>query len=247
METSSRTSQRRARQRLNAAALAGRGEHHRAKRLIDCLLEDERKEVTGYRTWSCQHRYCLFCCWRYSQRLTRKYVRKIERLMSADSRLCFVTLTIPNTSSLSPELYKWLSTNLKRLMRRHPFKGRMVAVVSRIENDFNSDSQDFRVHIHMILIYRQCIPQNEMADAWRDLVNPQLNDYALSDVPGREGIPCVVWIKKITPEAIERTLNYMFKFAPFKDADAFAEYDCAVRNVRLVQTFGALRGRIRKA
>ena len=246
MDTSSSRAERRARQRLNAAALASRGEHHRAKRLIDCLLEDERKEVTGYRTWSCQHRYCLFCCWRYSQRLTRKNVRKIERLMGANSRLCFVTLTIPNTPSLSPELYKWLSTNLKKLMRRYPFKDRVIGAIARIETDFNSISQDFHVHIHMIIIYRQCIPQNEIVEAWRNLIHPQLNDYALSDVPGREGSPCVVWIKKIAPEAIKQTLNYMFKFAPFKDADAFAEYDCAVRNVRLVQTFRALRGRIRR-
>ena len=247
MDRSSRTSQRRARQQLNAAALASRGEHHRAKRLIDCLLEDERKEVTGYRTWSCQHRYCLFCCRRYSQRLVRKNVRKIERLMGTDSILCSLTLTVPNTPSISPRLYKWLSTNLKGLMRRYPFKGCVLGAVARIETDYNSDSQDFHPHIHAILICRQYIPQRKIAEAWRDLINPQLSNYEPPDTPGREGSPCVVWIKKIAPEAIERTLDYMFKFAPFKDAEIFAEYDCAVRNVRLVQTFGALRGRIRRA
>jgi hypothetical protein len=247
MVTSSRTVERRANQRLNAAALTARGEHHRAKGLIHCVLEDERREVTGYRTWRCQQRHCLFCCRRYSQRLTRKYARKIERLMGNDYRVSLLTLTVPNTPSLSPKLYKWLAINLKRLLRRHPFIGRVVGAVARIETDFNSDSQDFHPHIHVILIYKQCISQREIAEAWRDLTSPQPNDYALSDVPGCVSQPCIVWIEKIAPEAIREKVGYLFKFKPFKDAEAFAEYDCAVRNVRLVQTYGALRGRFRKA
>jgi hypothetical protein len=174
-------------------------------------------------------------------------MRKIDRLMCDDYRISFLTLTIPNTLSLSPELYKGLAMNIKRLLRRYPFKGRVVGAVARIETDFNSDSQDFHVHIHMILIYRKCIPQREIEDAWRGLIGPQLNCYAISDVPGRESVPCIVWIEKIKAEAIRRQVGYLFKFKPFKDAEAFAEYDCAVKNVRLIQTYGALRGRIRKA
>lgn len=238
--------ERRKRQLQNAAALIARGKTHRAQGLIRCVQEDEKREATGYRTWRCQNRNCLFCCGRYSQRLTRKCMRKMGRVMGDGYRLSFLTLTIPNTLSLNPHLYKWLGMNLKRLMARSPFKGRVVGAIARIETDFNPDSQDFHPHIHIILIYKQCIPQREIAEAWRDLINPQVNEYVPSDAPGREGRPCVVRIKKIKPEEIRRTVAYLFKSKPFEDADAFAEYDCAVRNVRLIQTYGALRGRRRR-
>jgi len=241
MKNVSSSHKHRTSQRLYAAALTARGEHHRAKRLVDCVLHDERKEVTGYRVWRCQHRNCLFCYWRYWQRFIRKYARKIERLMGVDPRLCFLTLTIPNTPSLNPKLYRWLAANLKKLMRRYPFKDNVVWAVSRIETDFNSQSQDFHVHIHMILICNQYIPQKAIAIVWRDVLGPQPN--TLSDVPGRESAPCIVHIEKIKPESIKDTVSYLFKYRPIKEAEAFAEYECAVKNVRLVQSFGALRGK----
>ena len=245
MAISLRTSERRTSQRLYAAALTARGEHYRAKRLVDCVLQDERKEATGYRVWRCQHRNCLFCCRKYWRRFAYKYNRKIERHLDADPRLCFLTLTIPNTPSLSPKLYRWLAANLKKLMRRYPFKDNVIWAIARIETDFNSRSQDFHVHIHIILICKQYIPQREIAKTWRDLLGPQPN--TLSDVPGRDGTPCIVHIEKIKPESIKDTVNYLFKYRPIKEAEAFAEYECAVKNVRLVQSFGALRGRNGKA
>ena|SRR5215213_1187598 len=231
----------------NATALIARGKNHRARGLVRCVQEDERIEATGYRTWRCQNRNCLFCCGRYSRKFTGRYMRKIGKLLRDGYRLSFLTLTIPNTLSINPQLYKWLGMNLKRLMARSLFKGRVVGAIARIETDFNADSQDFHPHIHIILIYTQCIPQREIAEAWRDLIEPQLNEYAPSDVPGHEGGACVVWIEKIKPEEIKKTVAYLFRFKPFEDAEAFAEYDCAVRNIRLIQTYGALRGRKRRA
>jgi hypothetical protein len=246
MATASRKSERRAEQRLNAAALIARGMDHRAKRLIACVLQDEKREETGYRTWKCQQRHCLFCGWRHWKRLRFKYSRRIERLMRADYRLSLLTLTIPNVLSLNPGIYRFLSINLKKLLRKYLLQGRVIGAVARIETDFNSDSQDFHVHIHAILIYRRCIPQEEIAEAWRNLMSLMLIDYVPSDIPGRESSSCFVWIEKVEPEEIRETVRYLFKFDPIKGAEAFAEYDCAVRNVRLVQAYGALRGRIKK-
>lgn len=175
----------------------------------------------------------------------REYARKIGRLIGVDPRLFFLTLTIPNTPSLSPKVYKWLAANLKKLMRRYPFKDNVVWAVARIETDFNSQSQDFHVHIHMILVCNQYIPQKDIAVVWRDLLGPQPN--TLSDVLGRDSAPCIVHIKKIKPESIRKVVSYLFKYRPIKEAEAFAEYECAVKNVRLVQSFGALRGRHGKA
>jgi hypothetical protein len=247
MGKASSRSDRRALQRLNAAALTVRGRHQRAKRLVDCVLQDEKKEATGYRTWRCQHRNCLFCCWKYWRGFIENYLRKINKLTGNDYRLSFLTLTIPNVLSLSPDLYRELAANLKKMMRRYPFKCRVVGAVARIETDYNSHSQDFHIHIHIILIYSQCIPQKEIVEAWSDVMGPQPSVYELSDVPGRESKPCVVWIEKIKPGTLRRTVRYVFKFEPFEEAEAFAEYDCAVRNVRLVQSFGALFERNRKA
>lgn len=238
MATASRTSERRARQRLNVAALIARGEHYRAKRLLDCVLQDEKKEATGYRTWSCQHRNCLFCGWKHSQRFSRRYVRKVGRNISNADRLSLLTLTIPNVLSLSPQLYKWLAVCVKRLLRRDLFRDRVIAAIVVIETIYNPDSQDFHVHIHAILVYEQCIPQKETVEAWRSLTASPPDGLTLSDAPER-----VVWIRKINPKSIRQTVGYLFKFKPIEDAEAFAEYDCAVKNVRLVQSFGALRGR----
>lgn len=171
-----------------------------------------------------------------------KFTREIERYLGDGYRMSFGTFTVPNTPSLSREQYKWLSKKLRRLLRRRPFKGRVFAAVAVIESDFNSDSQDWHVHIHIILIYDLCIPQREIEDAWRDLVNSEFN-YVQSDVPGRVNPPCIVWIKKVELEDLRQTVNYLFKPQTFDNADAFAEYDCAVRNIRLVHSYGALRGR----
>jgi hypothetical protein len=240
-------SDRRAQQRLYAAALTARGKQYRAKRLVDCVLQDEKKEATGYRTWRCQHRNCLFCCWKYWRGFIENYLRKINKITHNNYRLSLLTLTIPNVPSLSPELYRELAANLKKLMRRYPFKGRVVGAVARIETDFNPHSQDFHIHIHIILIYSQCLPQEEIAEAWRDVMGQLPNVYELSDAPCQASKPCVVWIEKIKPGTLRRTVRYIFKFEPFKDAEAFAEYDCAVRSVRLVQSFGTLFERNRKA
>jgi hypothetical protein len=238
MATASRTSERRARQRLNAAALIARGEQHRARRLLDCVLQDEKKEATGYRTWSCQHRNCLFCGWKHSKRLSCSKLRRTEKILANGHRGSLLTLTIPNVLSLSPLLYRWLAACFKRLLRRDLFRERVIGAIVIIETVFNPASQDFHVHIHAILVYKQCISQKETVEAWRSLTASPPDGLILSDALER-----VVWIKKINLKSIKQTVGYLFKFKPIEDAGAYAEYDCAVKNVRLVQTFGALRGR----
>lgn len=159
MATALCTSERRTRQRLHAAALSARGEHNCAKRLLDCALQDEKKEATGFRTWRCGHRHCLFCGRKYSKRLTRHYGLRSEELMANGYRLSFLTLTTPNVHWLTPQLYRWLFDCFKGLMCRDPFRWRVDGAIIVIETDFNPDSQDFHPHIHGILSYQQCIPQ----------------------------------------------------------------------------------------
>jgi hypothetical protein len=240
MATTSRKSERRARQRLNAAALMARGEERRAQRLLDCVLQDERKEMTGYRTWSCQHRNCHYCGWKNSQKSSRRYVRKVEKTISSDDRLSFLTLTIPNVLAPSPQIYRWLSGCFKNLLHRDPFRGCVVGALVVIETVFNPDSQTYHIHLHAILIYTKCISQKEIAKAWHALTVSPPDGLDLPDAPGR-----VAWIKKIDPKTIRQMVSYLFKFKPIEDAEAYAEYDCAVKNVRLVQTYGAMRGRWR--
>lgn len=238
MATASRTSERRAIQRLHAAALTARGEHYRAERLLDCVLQDERKEATGYRTWSCEHRNCLFCGWKYSKSFIQRYGLRSENLMANGYRLSFLTLTIPNVLWLTPELYNWLPACFKKLMRRDPFRGRVVGAIIVTETDFNSDSQDFHVHIHGILSYQQCPPKEEIEEAWCDLTA-----LPPDGVPPLESPERIVWINKIEQDSIKKTVGYLFKFKPIEDAEAFAEYVCVVENIRLVHSYGVLRKR----
>lgn len=236
MVTASRTSERRARQQLHAAALAARGEHYRAKQLLDCALEDEIKGATGYRTWRCQQRTCLICGWRYSKRLIRLYGSMSENLLAKGFRLSFLTLTIPNVVWLKPNLYRWLSASFKKLRHRELFRDRVNGAISIIETDFYPDSQEYHVHIHGLLSYQQCIPQEELAEAWSKLTALPPDGFPVTDAPER-----VVDIRKVDPESIKEVLDYMFKFNPIEDPEAFAEYDCAVRNVRLVNAYGIMR------
>src|SRR4051812_41580865 len=106
MDTASRTFERRTRQRMNAATLAARGEPYHAKRLLDCVLQDEQREAIGYRTWHCQQRNCLYCGRKYWKRRIRPYRPTLENLMAISYPLSFLTLTIPNVPWLNPQLYK---------------------------------------------------------------------------------------------------------------------------------------------
>jgi hypothetical protein len=162
--------------------------------------------------------------------------------MANGYRLSFLTLTIPNVLWLTPQLYIWLSDCFKKLMRRDPFKNRLNGAIIVIETDFNPYPQDFHVHIHGIFSYEECIPQEELELVWRKLTAILPEGFPVTGSPKR-----IVWIKKIEPKSIWSTTGYLFKFRPIEDAVAFAEYDCAIENVRLVRAYGAMRGGSRKA
>jgi hypothetical protein len=159
--------------------------------------------------------------------------------MDEEYRLSFLTLTIPNAPWLKPELYRWMSACFKKLRRRDPFRNRVDGAITVIETDFNPHSQDFHPHIHSILSYQRCPPQDEIEEAWSELTAIPPDGFPPPDATER-----VVWIKRIDPDSIKQCVDYTFKFNPIEDAEAFAEYCCAVENIRLVNAYGTLRGGI---
>jgi hypothetical protein len=122
-------------------------------------------------------------------------------------------------------------------MRRYPFRDRVNGTITVIETDYNQYSADFHVHIHGIISYEECIPQEEIETVWRKLTAIPPEGFPVTDPPER-----IVWIKKIESKSIWSTVGYLFKFRPIEDAEAFAEYDCAIDRVRLIRTYGAMRG-----
>jgi hypothetical protein len=140
----------------------------------------------------------------------------------------------------------------RKLLRRYPFKGRAIGSIARVEVDYNADTQEFHIHIHAILVYKQCIPQEEIKVAWFKLTK-QVADYIeLRDSPNKSDTPRSVWIDKIEVDdenvfrgdsAIGDALGYISKFRPFNDPEAFAQFECSAKGFRFVRAYGALYGK----
>jgi Replication protein. len=250
MVTASRAAKRR-RQRQNADALKEYGAADLARRFDRCASENERRQKGEFSTWRCQHRHCEFCARIYSQKTIWKYEPKLARLVLVGYRLCLLTLTIRNSFAINLRQLEWLFMNYRKLQRRHPFKGRVIGSIARIEVDYNPDTQEFHVHIHAILVYQQCVPQEEIKAAWFHLTKQEADYIELKDSPSQADIPRSVWIDKIEAEnenafgedlAIRNALGYVSKFRPFSDSEAFAQYECTARGFRLIRAYGALYG-----
>ncbi len=212
------------------------------------------KPVQGvYPLFRCQLRVCEFCYWRESKRVQKRYSNKLYDCVNAGFRLAILTLTIPNVTLISGRDYDLLFHKLKKLFQHDHVKIYIIGGLAKIETTYNADRQEFHPHIHIIIVYKACISQKKIRSIWIALT-ADMQDYELSDMPMPQVRNRSVWIKKIkfnksSPvsirSAIKRALNYICKFNPIADPQAFANIYLATKGKRLFRAYGELRRPLR--
>ena len=217
-------------------------------------MEDCKTVDRVYPQFRCQLRVCEFCYWRESKRIYKRYANKLHDYVDGGFRLAILTLTIPNLSHISSQDYDRLFQKLKKLFQDNGVKIYLIGGLAKIETTYNADRQEFHPHIHIIIVYTDCISQKEIKPIWEALT-AATDDYELSDTPLHHSSKRSVRFEEIEfnendpasiSRAIKKVLNYICKFNPIADPDAFASIYCATKGKRLIRAYGGLRNRLRR-
>jgi hypothetical protein len=252
--------QRSRRQQQNAAALFNLGKNRTAERLIKCALEREKMASCKSRQntpllFPCGLRYCEFCFWRESRRARKQYLLRFLDCVDGGLRIAILTLTVPNVLTLNSEFYGRLFERLKELLNLAYVRRYIYGGVAKIETTYNADRQEFHPHFHVLIVYKACIPQKKIKALWGTLT-VDLENFELSDFPACTVSSRSVWIKKINcdsskpksvREAVRDSLNYLCKFNPIPNPEAFASLYCATKGKRLIRAYGVLRKGFRES
>lgn len=216
-------------------------------------MESTKPQQNASYLFHCQLRHCEFCNWRELKRVHKKHLNRFLRCVDADLRIALLTLTVPNVLTITGQDYDRLYESLKKLLNHKSVTPYICGGLAKVETTFNADRQEFHPHFHILIIYKTCIPQKRIKALWgaltADLENLELSDVPVSQVPSRS-----VWINKIqfnkndpssVRSAVKKSLNYICKFNPIADPEAFASFFCATKGKRLVRAFGGLRKRFK--
>lgn len=218
-------------------------------------MESTKPQQNASYLFHCQLRHCEFCNWRELKRVRKKHLNRFLRCVDAGFRIALLTLTVPNVLTITGQEYDRLYECLKKLLNHPSVKPHIYGGLAKIETTFNADRGEFHPHFHILIIYRACIPQKRIKALWAaltaDLENPELSDVPISQDSNRS-----VWIKRIgfdrsdltsVRSAVKRSIEYICKFNPIADPEAFASFYCATKGKRLVRAFGGLRKRFKPA
>lgn len=245
------------RQQENAAALFDCKQIEMANRLIRCAQENElrisSRDGPCYKPINrCNSRYCEFCSWRESKKARKRYSERVLNMANLGCKLAMLTLTVPNTYCVDSQDYDRLFDYYKTFLQEPLIKTKILGSLARIETTFNPDRGEFHPHIHAMIVYSGCIPQPEMKTTWARITEDDMSHIELSDVPGSGESSRSVWIESLDIESenpkktITRAVNYILKFQPICDPDAFASYYGAAKGKHLHRAFGAMRGALHK-
>jgi hypothetical protein len=236
----------------NAAAIAEIGFPEFAQRLSRCAEEQHRRrQARSYTTYRCQSRYCLFCARRDANIRCKKHSEKFENYSKEGYRINTTTLTIPNTTEISREVVTSLFDNYGRLNHRIPLKNCVVGSLAKLETTFNPKTEKYHPHIHALMIYNRCAPQQRIKEAWLDLTSTEFNYFEFSDSPETDSMSRSTFIKKLNYDAndpasikqeVRNAIAYLAKPVSIPTAEAFAEYFLATKGRQLIRSYGAVRG-----
>jgi hypothetical protein len=197
----------------------------------------------------CRLRYCEFCYWRESRRVRKQYLRRFLEYVDDGLRIAILTLTIPNVASLNSEVYDRLFESLKELLNLDYVRRYIYGGVAKVETTYNADRQEFHPHLHILIVYKACIPQKKIKALWA-LLTADLEHYEPSDVPASSVSSRSVWIKRVkfnrdspasVRKAVRDSFNYLCKFNPINDPEAFASLYSVTNRKRLIRAYGGLR------
>jgi hypothetical protein len=208
----------------------------------------------------CNHRLCALC---NAARMER-YRGPAKELLKVMENPAFLTLTIPNVTDLTARTFKQLRTFWKAFERKN--RSFLRGGIYAVETTFNKERIDWHPHIHAVIDtpWPMRGMKHEVFTKWKMLLE---FDWLLISSPearkefGRNGfdrwraeanqqVKQSEWNKKFRrvidiravkndSSAVYELVKYISKTNSFIDCpDAVEAYLRAVRNVRVIQTFG---------
>ncbi len=125
--------------------------------------------LRSYPTFRCKKPFCPDCAAERANRLGRQTEAKIAEAMRTNKgRLCLLTLTTKNAATLDGGLVK-LKNAFTKFKRRKEFKEHIRGYFGAFEYTFNPKTNDFHVHLHLIILRGKFWNQSDISDAWRDV------------------------------------------------------------------------------
>jgi hypothetical protein len=145
-----------------------------ALRLKQCcsafrVLTCGQHTLRSYPTFRCKKLFCPDCAAERANRLSRQTEAKIAEAMQTNKgRLCLLTLTMKNAATLDGGLSS-LKKAFRQFKRKKVFKERIKGYFGGFEYTFNPKTNDFHVHLHLIVLRGKFWNQSDISDAWRDV------------------------------------------------------------------------------
>ncbi len=145
-----------------------------ASRLKQCcsafrVLTCGEHTLRSYPTFRCKKLFCPDCAAERANRLSRQTEAKIAEAMRTNKgRLCFLTLTAKNTPTLEGGLSK-LKKDFARFKRSKNWKAHIKGYSGGFDYTSNPKTNDFHVHLHLIVLRGKFWSQSDISDAWRDV------------------------------------------------------------------------------
>jgi plasmid rolling circle replication initiator protein Rep len=152
----------------------GRVSAEDALRLKNCcsafrVLTCGEHTLRSYPTFRCKKLFCPDCAAERATRLGNQTEAKIREVMkTTKGRLCFLTLTTKNAATLGGGLSK-LKKSFANFKRKKDFKNHIKGYFGAFEYTFNPKTNDFHVHLHLIVLRGKFWNQSDISDAWRDV------------------------------------------------------------------------------
>lgn len=125
--------------------------------------------IKYYPTFRCKKNYCPDCAAERAARIARQTeARIVEAMKLVQGRLCLMTLTMKNAPTLDGGLarLKKAFTNFKR---KQAFKQHIKGYFGGFEFTYNPKTNDFHVHLHLIVLRGAFWNQSDISDAWREV------------------------------------------------------------------------------
>ncbi len=134
-------------------------------RVLTCGLHPLR----SYPTFRCKKLFCPDCAAERATRLGNQTEAKIREVMkTTNGRLCLLTLTTKNAATLDGGLVK-LKKSFANFKRKKVFKNHIKGYFGAFEYTFNQETNDFHIHLHLIILRGKFWNQSDISDAWRDV------------------------------------------------------------------------------
>jgi hypothetical protein len=125
--------------------------------------------LRSYPTFRCKKPFCPDCAAERANRLGRQTEAKIAEAMQTNKgRLCLLTLTTKNAATLDGGLVK-LKKSFANFKRKKVFKNHIKGYFGAFEYTFNPKTNDFHVHLHLIILRGKFWNQSDISDAWRNV------------------------------------------------------------------------------